>query len=339
MTLSIAKKLAAACICSGLAASALAQDAAHWDQVVAAAKKEGSVTIYNAQVGAKYFEDVIKSFEAKYGISVSRLDLLAAELGERVRSEQVSGRRLGDLEMQSEATIEQQAGEGFLQAHGGVPNAKNLRAPFVTTEYLVPAFVQAYGILVNTAMIKPKDEPKSWSDLLNPKWQGKIISADFRTIGTGNVVFTVLDNTFGTAYHDKLVTQKVVFSRELRNNERRVARGEYPLQMSQLYAWGTELKGLPVKLIVPSEGSPYTSINFAMLTGAPHPNASRLFINHFLDSQSQLRYANAGMIPVVNGVLDKVNPNVKFIVGTKLLGTSNLKDRAAKVALATKIYQ
>lgn len=338
MTLPIAKHLAAACICSGIVASAYAQDP-NWDQVVAAAKKEGTVTVYNAQVGAKYFEDVIKSFEAKYGISVNRLDLLAAELGERVRSEQVSGRRLGDLEMQSDATIEQQTAEGFLQAHGAVPNTKNLRAPFAANDYMVPAFVQAYGLLINTQMIKPKDEPKSWADLLAPKWKGKIISGDFRTVGTGNVVFSVLDSSFGTAYHEKLVAQKVVFSRELRNNERRVARGEYPIQMSQLYAWGTELKGLPVKLIAPSEGSPYTAISFAMLNGAPHPNAARVFMNYFLDVASQLRYGNAGMIPVVNGVIDKVNPDVRFIVNTKLLGTNNLKERAAKVALATKIYQ
>lgn len=338
MSTTISKYLFALCIAGGVATSARAQGE-NWEQVIAAAKKEGGVTVYNAQVGAKYFEDVIKAFEAKYGIPVSRLDLLAAELGERVRSEQVSGRFLGDIEMQSEATIDQQVAEGFIQPHGGVPNSKNLRPPFAVTPMLVPAFVQAYGILINTRLIKPQDEPKSWNDLLDPKWKGKIISADFRTVGTGNVVFTVLDNVFKTAYHEKLQTQGVSFSRELRNNERRVARGEYPVQMSQLYAWGTELKGLPVKIVVPSEGSPYTAINFAMLKGAPHPNAARLFINYFLETSSQLRYGNAGMIPVIEGVADKVNPDVKHIVSTKLLGTSNLKDRAAKVALATKIYQ
>ena len=338
MSLNISKFLVVACVGASAAASAFAQDA-NWDQVIAAAKKEGVVTVYNAQVGAKYFEDVIKGFEAKYGINVSRLDLLAAELIERVRSEQVSGRHLGDLEMHSDGTIEQQTAEGFLQPHGGVPNSKNLRPPFVATDMLVPAFVQAYGMLVNTNLVKPQDEPKTWNDMLNPKWKGKILAADFRTVGTGNVVFTVLDNVYKTQYHEKLAVQGIVFSRELRNNERRVARGEYPVLMAQLYAWATELKGLPVKIIVPSDGSPYTTISFATLKGAPHPNASRLFINYFLDVQSQLRYGNAGMIPVVNGIVDKVNPDMKYIVGAKLLGTNTIQERPAKVALATNIYK
>jgi ABC-type Fe3+ transport system substrate-binding protein len=342
MRSNISKFLFAACMTGGIVASvsapAFAQDA-NWDQVVAAGKKEGSVTVYNAQVGAKYFEDVIKSFEAKYGIQVKRLDLLAAEMIERVRSEQVSGRYLGDIEMQSDSTIEQQAGEGFLLPHGLVPNIANLRPPFVATEYAVPAFVQAYGMLVNTNLVKPGEEPKTWNDMLDPKWKGKILSSDFKTVGTGNVVFTVLDNVYKTQYHERLATQNVVFSRELRNNERRLARGEYSVLMAQLYAWATELKGLPVKIIVPTDGSPYTSINFAMLKGAPHPNAARLFMNYFLDVQSQLRYGNAGMIPVVVGVIDKVNPDMKYIVSSKLLGTNNIQERPAKVALATKIYK
>lgn len=338
MSSTISKFLVAACIAGSAATPALAQDA-DWDKVVAAAKKEGSVTVYNAQVGAKYFEDVIKSFEDKYGITVSRLDLLAAELIERVRSEQVSGRHLGDIEMHSDGTIQQQTAEGFLQPHGGVPNTKNLRKPFAATEMLVPAFVQAYGMLINTNLVKPQDEPKTWNDMLNPKWKGKILSADFRTVGTGNVVFTVLDNVYGSQYHEKMAAQGIVFSRELRNNERRVARGEYPVLMSQLYAWGTELKGLPVKIIVPTDGSPYTTISFATLKGAKHPNAARLFINHFLDAQSQLRYANAGMLPVVKDVLNKANPDVKHIVSAELLGTNTIEERPAKVALATKIYK
>jgi spermidine/putrescine-binding protein len=158
-----------------LAAPARADDA-EWNKVVAAAKGEGKVVVYNSANGAAYYAAVAKSFETKYGIKVETLDLRASELSERIRTEQAAGRFLGDLEQHSIATIQRQMAESnVVQPLGDIPNAKTLRPPFVVTETYVPAFVQAYGFLVNTSMIPPADAPKAWADLLDPKWKGRIL--------------------------------------------------------------------------------------------------------------------------------------------------------------------
>jgi iron(III) transport system substrate-binding protein len=323
----------------GFGALAHAQDAAEWEKVVEAGKKEGKVVLYNSANGAAYFTNIINAFEKKYGIKVDSFDMRASELTERIRAEQVAGRFLGDLELHSTSTIQQQQIDGpFVEKVGRVPNIANLRPDLPATDMWIPAWIQAYGVLVNTRMVKPEDEPKSWKDLTDPKWQGKMLSDDTRPIGGGQTMFFVLQKTYGTPFHEKLASQNLVFSRDLRNDARRVARGEYPLYIPQMFAMASDLKGLPVKAVVMEEGVPYVPINFAQLKNAPHPNAARVFINFFLEEESQLQYANNWMTPVIKGLKDKANADAKPYVEPKLLGATTLEERVPMMELAKKLY-
>lgn len=335
--LGIARAALVACL-AGLIVPAHAEDPS-WDAVVSAAKKEGKVVVYNMTLGAPYFKDVLKSFEAKYGIPVESLDLRASELAERIRTEQAAGRYLGDAEMISSTMIEEQLQNGdFIQKLPPIPNAANLRPPFVASEFSVPAFNQPMGILINTRMVKDEDIPKSWSDLNNPKWKGKILSDDMRPLGSGNAMFSILEKTMGGDFNEKLAEQKPSFSRDMRNDARRVARGEYPIYIPQIFAFTSDLKGLPVKVIIPKEGAPTAQMDLAVLKNAPHPNAARLFINHFLSVESQVIYANAWMVPVVGAAADRANPDAKPFVDAKLLGPAKLAERPSMMALAKKLY-
>lgn len=323
---------------AGLVTGAAAQQE-DWNKVVEAGKKEGKVVIYNSANGASYFYNVVKSFEQKYGIAVESLDLRASELTERIRAEQVAGRFLGDIELHSTSTIGQQIIDGpFVEPIGRVPNIANLREELPATEMYIPAWIQAYGVLINTRLVKPEDEPKSWTDLLDPKWKGKILSDDVRPLGGGQTMFFVLQKTYGTSFHEKLAAQNLVFSRDLRNDARRIARGEYPLYIPQMAAMASDLKGLPVKVAIMKEGVPYVPINFAQLRNAPHKNALRVFVNHFLETESQLQYANAWMTTVTKGVREKANEDARPYVEPRLLGAVIREERAAMMELAKKIY-
>jgi iron(III) transport system substrate-binding protein len=322
-----------------LATSPAAAQDADWAKVVAAAKAEGKVVVYNAAIGAPYYKWAVESFEKAYAIKVETLDVRASEMRERIRTEQAAGRFLGDITQPGSATAFNQEKDGHFQPHGGVPNMKNLRAPFKATGTQIPTFVQAYGILINTNLVKPADEPKSWKDLLADKWKGKILADDPRAIGGGQVMFFATHDAFGVGFHEKLATQNLFFSRDLRNDERRVARGEYPIYIPEVFAFSLDLKGLPVKLVLPEEGSPYIAIVSVMLRNAPHPNAARVLINHLLDIETQLLYAKGGQIPVVEGAVERTEGDTRRLAGAKLLGTTTAERQTQMLELAKQVYK
>ena len=104
-----------------------------------------------------------------------------------------------------------------------------------------------YGILINTRLVTPADEPKSWTDLTDPKWTGKILADDPRALGGGFNAFVAQHDKLGVDFLKKLADQKLMFSRDLRESERRTARGEFPVYAPFLFNDYSSLRGLPIK--------------------------------------------------------------------------------------------
>jgi iron(III) transport system substrate-binding protein len=75
-----------------------------------------------------------------------------------------------------------------------------------------------------------------------------------------------------------------------------------------------------------------------MLKKAPHPNAARLFMNFYLEVEQQLVFANAGYSPVVKGVVEKVPEDIRPLLATPAMGTTDPSKQNEMLALAKQIY-
>ena len=312
---------------------------AEWKKVLEAARKEGKVVVYNGAVGTPALPKVLAAFESKYGLRTELLEARASELRERIRTEQAAGKVLGDVSHNGSTTTALQLAEGTFVPYGSLPNAGRPVAPFKADGTRVPIYVIQYGILVNTDMVKPGEEPKSWKDLLDPRWKGRILSDDMRALGGGAVFFMVTTEKFGKEFHEKLAGQQPHMNRELRGNYPRVARGEYPVYAPFTLPDSLDLKGLPVKAIRPEEGSPYVRFDGAIFKGAPRPNAARLLLDFFMSDEAQLAYANLGFVPVVGGLESRIAPEARVIAQAKLLGTTDSKRQDEMLKLAKSIYK
>ncbi len=309
--------------------------------LVEAAKKEGRVAWYTSYVSPELHAAVKKNFEAKYGIAVDLLNVRASELEERLRTEQSAGRFIGDVIQHGQASITRLFRAGNVQEHGDVPNAANMIDGQQAEPWEIGSLITGYAIMVNSNLVKPEDEPKSWRDLLDPKWKGKILADDMRALGGGFAVFsaTMMHPDMGEAFHRALAKQDVVFTRDVGQSERRVARGEYPIWMPQVSVNVQGLKGLPVRVIVPREGIAYVRLDNGMLKNAPHPNAARLFMNYYVSEENQTLVGSMGLVPVTKGVAEKIPADRRVMENAKLMGTIRVETQAQWLTLASEIYK
>ncbi|MGH9390854.1 MAG: ABC transporter substrate-binding protein, partial [Vicinamibacteria bacterium] len=241
----------------------------------------------------------------------------------------------GDVSYNGSTATERQMHDSVFVPHGALSSTSRLSAPFASDGTRLPAFVIHFGILVNTELVKPSDEPRSFQDLLLPRWKGQILADDVHPVGSGSLFFQATYGKLGREFHEKLAAQDPSFTRDPRGSQRRVARGEYPVFLPSSLAAMKELEGLPLKTIVPSEGVVYVLYQTAVFKNAPHPNAARLFMDFLLSDEAQAVYAEDGYGPVV----EPIEYVQKKTSRPPLLGTSELKTMAEMARLAREIYK
>jgi len=336
------KLLIALGLLAGLVHTAAAQSPADWDKIVAAAKTEGTVNFYTGLPGNPTTKKISEAFEKKYGIRMQVLELRATELRERIRSERVGNNATADvMHTSANQTRQISMGDGTIDKIGPLPNnnrmRKDLQESWVDRDINIPTFLLNYAILTNSNLVT--DPIKSWNDLLDPKYKGKILADDFRAIGGGSSFFSVTYEKFGKQFHEKLAAQNVSFTRDMREAERRVARGEFAIYLPWLLNYLPSLKGLPVKAAIPEEGVVYLPYASSILTKAPHPNAARVLIDFMLSDEGQTIYASEGLLPTAEGMTGKLPADYAQLASIKLMGVSKLELTDPMVEAAKALYK
>jgi iron(III) transport system substrate-binding protein len=291
------------------APSASAQEKESWEKIVANARKEGKVVVY----GTSSYRPMVKEVEGmlykKYGIKVEYLIGRSREVRERIRTEVRTKRPLGDLAQAGATSLPalwQDGGlETWLPPSIGVVRPEVAETMDLPKMPITPLYANLRGILVNTKLVRPEDEPKSWKDLADPKWRGKILMDDPRSAGAGNSLFvsTLRHPNLGKDFHEKLAQNKPVFvgTGTYQQIATRVAQGEYAIGFPVDADAVLDLKGAPVKWIAPKEGVTYTIMGIGLAKNAARPNAGKVFIDFALSEEFQ-RVAGQSGSPVRAGV-------------------------------------
>jgi iron(III) transport system substrate-binding protein len=143
----------------------------------------------------------------------------------------------------------------------------------------------------------------------------------------------------GRSFLEALDRQEPQFRPQYLENEKALARGEYPVYLPAMVGSLARLKGAPVKWIAPSDGSTYALISQGIVKNAPHPNSARLWANFQIGPEAQRTLADGGNIPLRSDV-SLPQPELS-LNGKKLLGTpteEELKDGAKFTRLAEEIF-
>lgn len=154
----------------------------------------------------------------------------------------------------------------------------------------------------NTRMVKPNEVPKSWEDLLNPKWRGQIIWSTSRGSGApvfiGNIL-AAMGQKAGMAYLEKLAKQNVAKSTaSARALLDLVIAGEYPLVINIF----NHHAAISRKAGAPSEWQPMEPVaapvnTVGLAKNSPHPHAAMLFIDFVLSRKGQKVFQDVNYLP------------------------------------------
>src|SRR5260221_2917683 len=180
--------------------------------LIEAARKEGKVSYYCA-LELSVGERLARTFEAKYpGISV-RVERSGAErIFQRIAQEQGSGINAVDVANSTDpAHYLDWKGRDWLAPYVPDDVAKYFPADQVDPDGMHATscgWIEAIGY--NTNLVKPEDAPKSYADLLDPKWQGKIVKAHPGYSGAIMTATFVLARDLGWSYFERLARQKIL---------------------------------------------------------------------------------------------------------------------------------
>jgi iron(III) transport system substrate-binding protein len=297
--------------------------------LVEAAKKEGKV-VYYTSVDLPLAEKIAKAFEAKYpGVAV-RVERTGAErVFQRIGQEYGSRIYAVDVVNSSDAAhLIVWKRDGFLQPYVPEDVAKFYPPEHKDADGQFASFRVWLSVIgYNTTLVKAEDAPKSFADLLDPKWVGKIVKAHPGYSGTIMTATYQMQRDLGWAFFEKLAKQRVMQVQSSADPPKKLALGERAVMAdgNEYNIFQIKETGGTVEVVYATEGSPLIIGPNAIFKAAPNPNAARLFQSFSFSTEAQ-------QLIIDTGGLRSMHPQTKEKAGRKpFKEIKTMKDDAAAV--------
>jgi iron(III) transport system substrate-binding protein len=293
------KLVGVALLCGLFAAPGAAQ--AQSADLIAKAKKEGTAVYYTDLIIDQVVRPLVAAFEKKYGIKVDYARSDSQDTILKLLGEHKAGNMHADvfgLTSGLQALIDAGAVRKFEPANAAAipPQFKDPQHYWISTNFYVmtPA--------VNTNLVPANERPKTYDDLLDPRWKDKIVWKPNDTSGApgfiGNALRTMGQDR-GMDYLRKLSKQNI---HSIQGSARaildQVIAGEYPLvlQIFNHHAALSAQKGAPVQWLK-IEPAMVQMTQMALPVGSPHPAAGELFVEFLLSKEGQTIFQKANYFP------------------------------------------
>jgi iron(III) transport system substrate-binding protein len=296
--------------------------------LIDAAMKEGKV-VYYTSIDLPVAEKIAKAFEAKYpGISVRTERSGAERIFQRIGQEYSSNIYACDVANSSDAAhLIVWKRDGWLAPY--VPEdvakypAEHKDPDGMFASFRVTLSVIAY----NNDLVKAEEAPKSFADLLEPKWTGKIVKAHPGYSGTILTATFQMARDLGWEYFEKLAKQKIMQVQSAADPPKKLALGERAIMAdgAEYVVLQQHESGKPTTPVYAREGTPLIVGPNGMFKNAPNPNAARLFQSFCFSPEAQ-------QLIIEVGGMRSVHPQAKEKPGrTPLKDIKLMKDDAAAV--------
>lgn len=250
-------------------------------ELLAAAQEEGRLVLYTA-LNEEGEIAMGEEFTADTGIDVEVVRLPGGRLDERILSEHGAGELPADVVHQSDPTTNLNYHErGIVVPHPlPEPIDSEIEDRWKHPEDVYyQTFPLVMGFLYNTELVSEEEAPRSWEDLLDPKWKGKIIMPFAGIGGSGWSMALFQRQVLGEDYWEALAAQEPTIGQSAAGIAEEVARGEYPVAInSWLTSNRAAVDGAPLATVFPEEGSPAFPYALSLVDG-PNHNAGKVYMN------------------------------------------------------------
>lgn len=280
---------------AALCGNARAQDAA----LIAKAKQEGAVTLYSISP-TPLVQAIADRFTKAYGIKVNIFRAGGAEIEQKLYLEMRTSRVVADvIEIGDPTAINVIAKRGGIASFTPA-NAADLEAGLVDAQgRWVTIGLNVFPIIYNKDKVAAADAPKSYKDLADPKWKGRIVLASPNYGSTQTTLVKGLIELNGWKLIEDLRANEPQVARGFPDLENVIATGERTVGIDISIRMINAIKhGEPLGVVFPADGTVAAQDILAITRAAPHPNAARLLEAFYLTDDMQKFLSDEATFPV-----------------------------------------
>ncbi|HET8577513.1 MAG TPA: extracellular solute-binding protein [Methylomirabilota bacterium] len=282
-----------------------------------AAKKEKEFTWYTAHYGSETAAAVCAGFEKKYpGIKCNYVRTTAQVAYQRLAQDQKAGLAVASVIGSTDLShFPRMKKDGWLMKYRPKSLNELIDAFLPYNDPEDTYFITAAGLVLityNNSLVKDAEAPRKWTDLLDPKWKGKVSIGHPGFSGYVGTWVVEMRKLYGWDYFKKLELNKPRIGRSINDTVTMLnAKESWVAAGPSATTLQSRDKGNPLAVVYPEEGALLMISPSGILKNAPAPNAGKLFMEYLFSKE-----CNEIMVKLRE---DSINKHVKPLPGAKSL--------------------